>query len=61
MTENGTYFRTEEDFSERAYGIELLKKCLNDADLDVLAVLGDMSERTAEPTDERIIFVTRKR
>lgn len=58
---NGTYIKTSEEFSERAYGKEILEKMLQNAGLEILAVLGDMTEESEGPTDERIIFVTRKR
>ena len=58
---NGSYIKTSEEFSERAYKKEILEKMLQKAGLEVLVVLGDMTERKAECTDERIIFVTRKR
>ena len=58
---NGSYVKTSEEFSERAYKEETLEKMLQKAGLEVLVVLGDMTERKAECTDERIIFVTRKR
>lgn len=58
---DGSYLRTGEEFSERAYSREFLEESLDKAGLEVLAVLGDMSEQAAKETDERIIFVTRKR
>lgn len=58
---NGSYVKTSEEFSERAYEKEVLEKMLQKAGLEVLAVLGDMSEEAANNNDERIIFVTRKR
>lgn len=58
---SGDYKRSGEEFAERAYSVEMLKDACNEAGLDVLAVLSDMSESQYKQTDERIIFVTRKR
>ncbi len=59
--EDGTYTRSGEEFSERAYSVEMLTKMLDNAGLDVVAILDDMSENNASKESERIIFVTRKR
>ena len=58
---DGTYRRSFEEFSERAYSVPFLKKTLDDSGLEVLAVLSDLSEVAATSYDDRIIFVTRKR
>ncbi len=60
-TEDGNYRRSVEEFSERAYSDETLQKMLATAGLEVVAVLGDMSFEAPKNTDERIIYVTRKR
>ena len=59
-TEDGTYERFSEEFSERAYTIDELKKALQNAGLETVAVLSDMSFSEPKQTDERIIFVTRR-
>jgi len=58
---DGSYRRSGEEFSERAYSVPFLTKTCEDAGLEVLAVLSDMSEADAKSIDDRIIFVTRKR
>ena len=58
---HGGYVRTFEEFSERAYSHEQLQKMLGNAGLEVVAVLGDMSFENPTETEERIIYVTRKR
>ena len=60
-TADGCYKRSSEEFSERAYSVPFLTKTCEEAGLEVLAVLSDMSESEATPFDDRIIFVTRKR
>ena len=58
---DGTYTRTGEEFSERAYSVDMLKMMLDKAGLDVVAVLDDMTLENATEKSQRIIFVTRKR
>lgn len=60
-TQKGTYQRSHEEFSERAYSTDFLKTCCDKAGLEVVAVLSDMSYVDANDQDERIFFVTRKR
>lgn len=60
-TEDGSYYRSVEEFSERAYSNEKLQNMLNNAGLEVVAILGDMSFESPKNTEERIIYVTRKR
>ena len=55
-----TYIRESEDFSERAYSEEELRKMLCAAGLEVLAIYGDMTESAPTPDSERNIYVTRK-
>ena len=59
--EDGVYERSCEEFSERAYSEEMLNEMLDKADLEVVAVLGDMSFEPPSENEERIIYVTRKR
>lgn len=57
---NGSYLRTLEQFSERAYSVEFINEILTEAGLETVAVLGDMSDTAPKEDEERIIFVTRK-
>ncbi len=59
-TEDGTYERTSEDFSERAYSPEFIEKCITEAGLETVAVLGDMSFDAPENEEERVYYVTRR-
>lgn len=58
---DGSYKRSGEVFSERAYTVPCLKRMCKNADLDVLAILSDMTDEEYKPNDERIIFIVRKR
>lgn len=58
--EDGSYERSSEDFSERAYSHEFIEKCITNAGLEIVAVLGDMSFDAPESTEERIYYVTRR-
>lgn len=59
-TENGTYERSSEDFSERAYSHEFIEKCITEAGLETVAVFGDMSFDAPEESAERVFYVTRR-
>ncbi len=54
------YERYSEEFSERAYTDDELRKALENADFELVAVYGDMSYNTPEPDEERKIFIARK-
>ena len=57
--EDGAYFRSSEEFSERAYPIEDYKKWLADADFEVLNIYDEMSDRELNETTQRAVFVAR--
>lgn len=59
-TGDGTYERTSEDFSERAYSPEFIEKCITEAGLETVAMLGDMSFDAPKKEEERVIYVTRR-
>lgn len=59
--ENGVYYRSSEDFSERAYTEKQLKKMLANAGLETLAVWGDLTFEPPAADEQRIIFVARKK
>lgn len=58
--EDGTYERTSEDFSERAYSNEFLEECIRSAGLETVAILGDMSLDAPKASEERVYYVTRR-
>jgi ubiquinone/menaquinone biosynthesis C-methylase UbiE len=60
-TENGTYTRYLEEFSERAYSVDVLKDMLDKAGFNTVAVLGEKTKKPPKSTEERIFFVARKR
>ena len=57
--ENGVYYRSSENFSERAYSDELLQKMLAEAGCEVEAVYGDMSFEKPKNDEQRAIYVAR--
>ena len=59
-TEDGTYERSSEDFSERAYTNEFFQKCIEAAGLETIAVLGDMNFDAPDINEERVYYVTRR-
>ena len=60
VEENGTYKRSSEDFSERAYTPEELDAAIKAAGLETMAVLDDMSDEPAAERTERALYITRK-
>lgn len=58
--EDGAYFRSEEEFSERAYSIEEITKIANDAGFDVLDVFADDTFEKPTDTTQRLVFVTKQ-
>ena len=59
--DDGSYIRSTEEFSERAYTDDELKSMLSDAGFEVEAVLGDMSFKAPQRCEERVIYVAKKR
>lgn len=59
--ENGLYFRETEEFSERAYGNEVLTEWLNEAGFEILAIYDDLSLEPPKPDSERKVFAARLR
>ena len=58
--ESGKYQRQSEDFSERAYSKSQIETALNNAGLEIVAVLDDMKFLEGTDTSERLYYVTRK-
>lgn len=59
--EDGVYFRSCEDFSERAYSDAELRVMLEKAGFEILAVCGDLSSEAPLEDEQRAIYVTRKK
>lgn len=57
---NGIYQRSSEEFSERVYSREEIKKMLNKAGFKLIALLGENSFSPPSKTSERNIYVARK-
>ena len=57
--DGGAYYRSSEDFTERAYPIEDYKKWLSDAEFEILHIFDEMSDRELNETTERAVFVAR--
>lgn len=60
VKDGDSYSRFSEEFSERAYTFEQLKKALEKAGLEIVEIFDDMTEKPINDTSERAIYVTRK-
>lgn len=58
--ENGTYSRAFEEFSERCYDAKQVKKALENANLEILAVYEEMTESDPKKDTQRVVYVTRR-
>lgn len=57
---NGTYHRYSEEFSERYYDDGKVRKALSDANLEVLAVYEELTEKKPRKNTQRVVYVTRR-
>ena len=55
--ENGVYYRSSENFSERAYSDEQIKEMLEQAGFEVKAVFGDLTFDEPDENEQRAIYV----
>jgi ubiquinone/menaquinone biosynthesis C-methylase UbiE len=60
-TENGCYERLMENFSEVAYTKEQIESALENAGLELVASLDDMTDNAPTETSERITYIVRKK
>lgn len=51
------YYRSSEDFTERAYPTEDYKRWLDDADFEILHIFDEMSDRELNSESQRAVFV----
>lgn len=51
------FYRTEEEFSERAYSIEDISKWVKDADFEIKGIYNEFSTDDLKDTDQRAVFV----
>lgn len=59
--EDGAYYRSSEDFSERAYSDAQLREMLQNAGFETLACFGDLTFDPPRDDEQRTIYVARKR
>lgn len=57
--EDGVYYRSAENFSERAYSDSQIRELLSNAGFSVEAVYGDLSFDPPKETEQRVIYVAR--
>ena len=57
--EEEVYYRSAENFSERAYSDSQIRELLSNAGFSVEAVYGDLSFDPPEETEQRVIYVAR--
>lgn len=57
--ENGVYYRSEEQFCERAYSDEVIRDLLARAGFEVEAAYGDLSFEQPKVDEQRVIYVAR--
>lgn len=58
--EDGVYYRSSEQFQERAYPMELLQSMLEKAGLETTAIYDEMSFDAPKADSQRLVFVVRK-
>ena len=59
--EDGTYERTSEDFSERAYSLDELSKWLDDAGFETENIFDGMTNEPVREDSERAVIAARRR
>ena len=59
--EDGSYERSFEQLSERAYALEDIKLWLEDAGFEVMGIYDDMTNEPASESSERAVFLSKKK
>lgn len=59
--EDGAYYRSSEQFCERAYTDDEIATAISEAGLDLVAVFEEMTDTAPTDTTERAVYITRKR
>ncbi len=59
--EDGVYYRSSECFSERAYTDEEIRKMLSEAELEVIAVKDDYSDKEPDEETQRLVYITKRK
>ena len=60
-SENGSYERFYEDFEEKAYSFEQVKKWLSGSDFELLEHFKEMTEEKPDEETQRIVYIARKK
>ena len=55
-----TYYRYSEEFSERAYDLDDIRKWLEDCRFEVVAVYEEMTKESVKADTQRAVFLARK-
>ncbi len=56
---DGTYSRTTEEFTERAYSLEKIEEWLNEADFEVIEIFDDMTTEALRADSQRAVIAAR--
>ncbi len=59
--DDGTYYRSYESFTEKAYDLADIVKWLEDAGFEVIGIFDDMTTEKAHPETERAVFLAKKK
>lgn len=59
--EDGAYYRSSEQFCERAYTDDEIATAISEAGLDLVVVFEEMTDTAPKDTTERAVYITRKR
>ena len=59
--QDGVYYRSSEDFSERAYSDGELREMLKNAGFETLGCFGDLTFDPPRPDEQRVIYIARKK
>jgi ubiquinone/menaquinone biosynthesis C-methylase UbiE len=60
VKEDGAYYKTSEEFSERAYSETQIESALKKAGLEIVEIFDDMTTKPLKNNSERAVYVTRK-
>ncbi len=59
--EDGVYYRSSENFSEKAYELSDISKWLEDAGFEVIGIYDDMTTDNVKPDSQRAVFLAKKK
>ena len=60
VKENDAYYKTSEEFSERAYSAAQVDSALKKAGLQIIGIFDDMTTKPLKKTSERAVYVTKR-